>query len=187
MIALIDGMPLIELEDGEVVAFDRNWLLRTLLQAAGRAGYPKWWLAEHVAGSVTAYLSLRFEGSVITLEQLRVAVHSALETIGYEEVVPHLELGAPGAALSLETLAREVGSGYELLFFRQLDRRLQTYLARGTTFFEINDLTPCVKLLQARKVWTRQCETLREEIVAFVRNRVAARETGTETVVIRVH
>ena len=187
MIALIDGMPLIELEDGDVVAFDRAWLLRTVARAAGRAGYQKWWLAEHVVGSVSAYLSLRFSGSIVTLEQLHIAIRSALETIGYAEVAPHLELGAPGAALSLEGLAREVGSGYELLFFRLLDRRLQAYLARGTTFFELVDLAPCVKLLQARKVWTRQCETLRDEIVAFVRNRIATREIGGESVVIRVY
>ena len=56
MIALRDEIPLIQLTDGQAVAFERQWLMRSLARAARKAGYPQWWLAEHVVESVAEYL-----------------------------------------------------------------------------------------------------------------------------------
>jgi len=169
MIALADGMPLVELENGSTVAFERHWLARVLVRAAAKAGYPKWWLAEHVSESVTGYLALQWPENVVTLEELREAIHAALETVGYAEVGAHLELGVPGVRFSLVPLVFAAGTGYELAFFEHLGRRLQEILERGVTFLEIEGLTPCVKALRSRKIWSRECEVLREEIVGFVR------------------
>ncbi len=38
MIALADGLPLVRFDSGEVSAFRRDWLLRSLARAAERAG-----------------------------------------------------------------------------------------------------------------------------------------------------
>ncbi len=183
MIAFADGLPLIQLEDGQSVAFQREWLLRSLVQAAARAGFQKWWLAEHVAESVTAYLALQYEENVITVPQLHAAACSVLQVIGYGEVAPHLELGVPGVRLSLMELAREAGTGYELLFFARLGRRLRTLLHGGATYFELVGLAPCVKHLRARKSWSRGCNDLQEEIVTFVRKQTVAVPTGEEVTV----
>jgi len=169
MIALADGMPLVELENGSSVAFEPGWLVRVLVRAAAEAGYPKWWLAEHVSESVAGYLALQWGGNVVTLEQLREAMQSALDAVGYSEVGAHLVLGVPGVRFSLVPLVFAAGTGYELAFFEQLGRRVQEILERGVTFLEIEGLTPCVKALRSRKVWSRDCEILREEIVEFVR------------------
>src|SRR4051812_47612579 len=56
MIALKDNLPVIQLASGQVIAFEREWLVRSLARAAARAGYAKWWLAGHVAESVATYL-----------------------------------------------------------------------------------------------------------------------------------
>lgn len=186
MIALADGMPLMQLEDGRVMAFQRDWLLRALLQAASKAGYQKWWLAEHVAESVMAYLALHFEGNIVTVPQLVSAVQSVLEVIGYSEVAPHVAPGAPGARLSLMQLAQEAGTGYELAFFDGLGRQLQTLLKGGTTFFELVGLAPCVKTLCARKCWSRGCDALQDEIVSFVRKQTAAAGDSHEEITIRL-
>src|SRR5882757_3228921 len=39
MIAFQDNLPVIELANGQAIAFDRDWLVRSLSQAAQRAGY----------------------------------------------------------------------------------------------------------------------------------------------------
>ena len=169
MIALADGLPLVQLDDGQVVAFEREWLLRALVQAAGKAGYQKWWLAEHVAESVMAYLVLQFEENVVSVPELANSVQSVLQVIGYAEVAPHFTLGLPGVRLSLMDLAREAGSGYELAFFEFLGRRLQQLLNSGTTHFELIGLSPCVKQLRSRKTWSRDCDALQADIVSFVR------------------
>jgi len=174
MIALADGIPLVQLDDGQVVAFERDWLLRALLQAAAKAGYQKWWLAEHVTESVMAYLALQFEEKVVSVPRLVRAVQSALQVIGYGEIAPHVAPGAPGVRLSLVELAREAGTGYELAFFDRLGRQLQTLLRNGTTYLELIDLTPCVKQLRARKCWSRECDALQAEIVSFVRTQTSS-------------
>ncbi len=173
MIALADGLPLVQFEDGRVVAFQKDWLLRALVQAAAKAGYQKWWLAEHVTESVMAYLALQFEGNVVTVSELVAAVQSVLVVIGYSEIAPHVAPGAPGARLSLYQLAREAGTGYELAFFDGLGRKLQALLNNGTTYFELVGLVPCVKTLRAQKCWSRGCDALQNEIVSFVRKQTA--------------
>ncbi len=183
MIALADGMPLVQLDDGQVVAFQRDWLLRSLVQAAGKAGYQKWWLAEHVTESVMAYLALQFEGNVVSIPRLVKAVQSVLQVIGYAEIAPYVAPGVPGVRLSLVELAREAGTGYELAFFNRLGRQLQTLLKGGTTFFELVGLARCVKQLRARKCWSRECDALQAEIVSFVRTQTSTTPTQEEITV----
>ena len=75
---------------------------------------------------------------------------------------------------SLVELAREAGTGYELAFFDMLGRRIQELCRAQSTCFELLGLEPCVKLLRARKSWSRDCDALRIEIVSFARE-----QTGT--------
>src|ERR1700744_357315 len=125
MIALKDNLPVIQLPSGQVIAFECEWLVRSLVQAAARAGYAKWWLASHVAQSVTDYLQEQSELNVLPVEQLTNAVQSVLQVIGYAEVGQHFVPAAPRVQVSLVELAREAGTGYELVFFDKLGRRIQ--------------------------------------------------------------
>jgi len=158
-------------------------LLRALAHAAAKAGYQKWWLAEHVTESVIAYLALQFEENVVSVPQLVKAVQSVLQGIGYGEIAPHVAPGMPGVRLSLVELARDAGTGYELAFFEQLGRRLQTLFQNGTTYLELVGLAPCVKQLRARKCWSRECDALQAEIVSFVRTQSNAAPAQEEITV----
>jgi hypothetical protein len=169
MIAFKDGLPVIQMANGCAVAFERDWLVRSLASAAERAGYGKWWLAEHVAESVTSYLRDQKEITVLPVEELTTAVRSVLQVIGYGEVGQYFEPGPPKMWISLLELAREAGTGYELAFFEQLRRRLDQLIEEKSLHFELLGLEPCVKLLRGRKVWCRECDVLRAEIVQFAR------------------
>lgn len=174
MIALKDGLPVIEMPDGRAVAFEREWLVEALSRAADRAGYGKWWLAEHVAESVTTFLRDQKETNVVPVERLTMAVRSVLQVIGYGEVGQYFQPGPPKQRISLFQLAREAGAGYELAFFERLGRLLQELLAKSPAHFALVDLEPCVKLLSARKVWCRDCDALRAEIVSFTREQTGS-------------
>lgn len=174
MIALKENLPVIQLSTGQVIAFEREWLVRSLAQAAARAGYVKWWLAGHVAESVTAYLHDQPELNVLPVDQLSRAVQAVLQVIGYAEVAQHFVPAAPRVLVSLVELAREAGTGYELAFFEMLGRRIQELCREKSCCFELLGLEPCVKLLRARKTWSRDCDALRNEIVSFARE-----QTGT--------
>lgn len=174
MIALRDDMPLVQFEDGAVKAFDAGWLVRRLVHAAEKAGYPQWWLAEHVAASLSNYLRYRFEGAVLPTPQLADAVQAVLQVIGYAEVGRHFEAGPPPERVSLLELARRAGSGYELAFFEILGRTMHELMASRATYLELVDIEPCVKELRSRKIWGRDCRALREEIVSYLRTQLAA-------------
>jgi hypothetical protein len=174
MIAFKDNLPVIQLASGQAIAFERDWLVLSLAHAAQRAGYGKWWLAEHVAESVTTYLRDQREVTVLPVEKLTKAVQSVLQVIGYAEVGQHFIPVPPKVRISLVELAREAGTGYELAFFDRLGRCLQELLRENNTHFELLGLEPCVKILRARKVWSRDCDALRAEIVSFARE-----QTGT--------
>ena len=174
MICLKDNLPVIQLATGQAIAFERDWLVRSLAQAAARAGYAKWWLATHVAESVTEFLREQQETNVLPVERLTEAVRSVLQVIGYGEIGQHFIPAPARVQVSLVELAREAGSGYELAFFEMLARRLQELCREPGGYFELLGLEPCVKLLRAKKSWSRDCDALREEIVTFTRN-----HTGT--------
>jgi hypothetical protein len=169
MIALKDNLPVIQLSSGQVIAFEGEWLVRSLVHAAARAGYEKWWLASHVARSVEDYLHDQDNVNILPVERLTNAVQSVLQVIGYAEVARHFVPAAPRVQVSLVELAREAGSGYELAFFEMLGRRIQELCREKNSCFELLGLELCVKVLRARKVWSRDCEVLRSEIVSFAR------------------
>ena len=186
MIALADGIPLVQLDNGDVVSFQQEWLVRALANAAAKAGYQKWWLAEHVAEGIVSYLALHCEENVISVPKLAVAVQSVLQVIGYAEIAPFFAPGLPGGKLSLAELAREAGSGYELVFFKQLGVKLEKILAGGVRFVELVGLNHCVKQLRAKKCWSRECEALQAEIVSFVRTQTSFRLQNGEEITVRL-
>ena len=174
MIALKDNLPLVRFESGQLAAFEPVWLVRSLIRAAQKAGYQNWWLAQHVAESVHAYLLLQFEGTVIEVVQLANGVKSVLQVIGYTEVAGRFDPLPPPVNLSLPEFARKAGSGYELAFFDMLGRQFQDLVAARATHLELSGLQRCVKQLRSRKIWSRDCESLRMEIVCFVREQIVA-------------
>lgn len=169
MIAFPNDFPLIRLSDGTAITFEPDWLASSLVDAANKAGMPKWWLASHVTASVTEYLRAEADAPVIEAERLERAVRSVLQCIGYAEVGQFFAVGRPTVHISLVELVREAGAGYELAFFELLGRRLAEIFATGAARFQLIGLEACVKLLRARKVWSRDCDRLQAEIVTFTR------------------
>ena len=174
MIAIRDELPLVQFQNGQVAMFEREWLVRRLVEAADKAGYPQWWLAEHVAQSVTSYLKHRFPENVVALPCLARTVESALQVIGYAEIASHFDPGPPPVKISLFDLARNAGAGYELAFFELLSRAVEKVLEMKASYFELFDLERCVKRLRAKKAWSRDCEALRAEIISFLRDQASS-------------
>jgi hypothetical protein len=169
VIALRDSLPLLRQSENEHCAIRHDWLCFCLYRAAEKAGYRRWWLAEHVAASVLCYLSRTYENNVVTSKQLHEIVLSALQAIGYAEVALRLDAIDPPFELSLSDLAEEAGPGYELAFFRLLKERIQPALSDCASNLDIYGLQSCVRHLQSAKTWSRGCSQLRNEIVNFLR------------------
>jgi hypothetical protein len=180
VIALRNSLPLLRQNENEDSQIRYDWLCFCLSRAAEKAGYSRWWLAEHVAASVTCYLSTTYEKNVITLKQLCDIVLSVLQAIGYAEVALCLDTLRPPFELSLSELAKEAGPGYELAFFRLLKERIQPALSHRASNLDIYGLQSCVRHLQAVKTWSRNCSQLRSEIVDFLRTQLERANLKTD-------
>ena len=74
MVAFKEEFPYLRTTSGQLFEFNRDWLHAALTRAANEAGYPGWWLTEHVTESIDAtiygvLISLRH----YALPQMRVA------------------------------------------------------------------------------------------------------------------
>ena len=173
MVAFKEEFPYLRCDSGQLFEFDRDWLHAAITRAADEAGYPSWWLTDHVTESIAFYLRLRTDESVVAFSQLSQTVRYVLKVIGYKEIIPHFTPAPPPITLTLVDLAREAGTGYELAFFDLLEKRMQTLLDTGVENFRLDSLHACVKQLRGVKVWTRGCDVLRSEIVCFIREKLS--------------
>lgn len=180
MIALSNFLPMLRLEDSSVQAIRRDWLILCLRRAADRAGYSKWWLADHVAESALCFLSTQYEAPVIARRKVDNIIRSVLQAIGYGEIAAHYETLNPPYEISLYELANEAGPGYELAFFQLLKERMRPAFEEGASSINVHGLQPCVRFLQSTKTWSRSCSQLRNEIVDYIRAQMERGDAPSE-------
>jgi hypothetical protein len=150
MVAFKEEFPYLRCDSGQLFEFDRNWLHAAINRAADQAGYPSWWLTEHVTESIAFYLHLRNDENVVAFKQLQETVEYVLKAIGYKEIIPYFAPAPPPISVSLVDIAHQA----------------------GVDNLQLCSLQPCVKHLRCTRVWTRACDSLREEIVCFIRERL---------------
>lgn len=176
MVAFKEEFPYLKADSGQLFEFDRRWLRDAIRNAANEAGYPKWWLTDHVTESITFYLRLRNDESFVAFSQLSQTVRYVLKVIGYEEIGPHFTPGPPPVSLSLFEIAYTSGAGFELAFFDSLARRIDVLVNARVKTIEFVALNAAVKHLRGSRVWSRACDVLRAEIVCFIREKLGAAE-----------
>ena len=89
MVAFKEEFPYLRTTSGQLFEFDRDWLQAAITRAADQAGYPGWWLTDHVTESIAFYLRLRNDENVVAFNQLSQTVRDVLEAIGYKDIGPH--------------------------------------------------------------------------------------------------
>ena len=177
MVAFKEEFPYLRCDSGQLFEFNRDWLHAAINRAADQAGYPSWWLTDHVTESIAFYLRLRNDENVVAFSQLSQTVRYVLKAIGYKEIIPYFAPAPPPISISLLEIAHQASTGYELAFFDLLEKRIHTLIETGVDNLQLCSLQACVKYLQRTKVWTRACDVLREEIVCFIRERLTSTTT----------
>ena len=175
MVAFKEEFPYLRCESGQLFEFNQKWLHAAITRAADQAGYPSWWLTDHITESITFYLRLRNDEPVVPISQLSQTVRYVLKVIGYKEIIPYFSPAPPPISFSLLEVAESAGAGYELALFDGLEKRIAALVGTGTDTLQFYGLNACVKHLSGAKAWTRACDTLRDEVICFVRERLAAR------------
>src|SRR5881628_3276736 len=129
MVAFMEEFPYPRTKSGQLFEFSRDWLHAAITRAADDAGYPSWWLTDHVTESIAFYLQLRNDENVVAFSQLSQTVRYVLNAIGYKEIVPHFSPSPPPISVSLLDIAHRAGTGYELAFFDLLEKRINALIA----------------------------------------------------------
>src|ERR1700758_4029041 len=70
MVAFKEEFPYLRADSGQLFEFDRDWLHAAINRAADQAGYPSWWLTDHVTESIAFYLHLRNDENGVAFAQL---------------------------------------------------------------------------------------------------------------------
>jgi hypothetical protein len=65
MVAFKEEFPYLRTDSGQLFEFNRDWLCAAITRAADEAGYPSWWLTDHVTESIAFYLHLRNDENVV--------------------------------------------------------------------------------------------------------------------------
>src|SRR2546427_10061344 len=107
MVAFKEEFPYLRTESGQLFEFNRDWLHAAITRAADKAGYPSWWLTDHVTESIAFYLRLRNDESVVAFSQLSQTVRYVLKVIDYKEIIPHFKPAPPPISISLLEIAHE--------------------------------------------------------------------------------
>ena len=55
MVAFKEEFPYLRAESGQLFEFNRDWLYAAITRAADEAGYPSWWLTDHLTESIAFY------------------------------------------------------------------------------------------------------------------------------------
>ena len=174
MVAFKEEFPYLRCDSGQLFEFNQTWLREAITRAADQAGYPSWWLTDHITESIAFYLRLRNDEPVVPISQLSQTVRYVLKVIGYKEIIPYFSPSPPPISVSLLEIAQAAGTGYELAFFDGLEKRIDALVNTGTDSLQLCGLQAGVKHLRGAKMWTRACDTLREEVVCFVREKLAS-------------
>ena len=173
MIRAIDDIAWVRFGDGHLAPFDEHRLALSIQNVAEGVGQPDWWLAESIAAAVHVYATRCRKDGVILSSEISEIVASVLSMLGFEEISAAYAKDERRTAIHLGDLSARVGAAFELEFFQQLDRALGVVANRRLAVLQVDGLRVCVMQLRGAQRWTASCRKFAEEIVGYVRDRVA--------------
>ena len=95
MVAFKEEFPYLRCASGQLFEFDQKWLHAAITRAADQAGYPSWWLTDHITESIAFYLRLRNDSPVVAFDQLHQPGRYGLKVSAYKQIVPYFSPKPP--------------------------------------------------------------------------------------------
>ncbi len=170
MICLVGKLPVLKIGRHQVVGYDTHWIDLALKRAAvscDRADFP---FIDDIRDGVLHYLEHKCPWRLLPIEDLFERMKRMLRRIGCDAIADNLQLLAPPLTVSVARAAREAGNGFELVFFQTLQEEIDDLRTRGAEEFHFTELRASAQILRGAVRWTRSCELLHQEILAFLQN-----------------
>ena len=168
MITLAADCLLFELDTGECIPYSAEMVLAELAGGATKGFDPEF--VHHATKAVFHYFKHEQSRQTVTVGEFAGALEKVLRGFAVTAQLAAPPESQPGVLeYDLCRLALETGQGRELFFFPRLRAELQRHLHQAPRVVRFRGLRGCVKQLTGARRWSRRCETLEGEIVAYLR------------------
>jgi hypothetical protein len=124
------------------------------------------------AAAVFHHFKADLQRDTVTIGEFTQALEKALRGLGLH-VVATEETPRPLPG-DLARLASETGPGGELHFYSRLRAALRGQLNQTSRVVHFRGLRPCVKHLVGAQRWSPRCESLRDQILEYLRHCLSA-------------
>ena len=194
-------MILVRFDDGKAEPLALDELAARIVENEGPKVVEPW-IAEQIACAIFYYLRTELKRDWISSRELFWILRAAVEGLTQARQ-QHPQLfdsasdaqkktqstpnRAPSVAVhavveaDLHHLAVECGGGFELAFFDRLGGLVAQLEGQHPAVIRFTRLRPCVKTILGAQLWSGRCQRFSEEILVFVRGRLArvgARQTS---------
>jgi hypothetical protein len=170
MIALQSDCLLFQLTNGEQIPCSAEMIS---IEVTGQQLELDPEVLRHAAASVFHYFKTELARETVTVGEFSLALEKVLRHLGLtiraDESQSHRIFEA-----DLGSLARESADNLELFFYPRLRAELRTQLRHAPRVLRFRGLRGCAKQLAGAQRWSRRCEKLSEQIVAYLRGCLTA-------------
>jgi hypothetical protein len=165
MIALASDCLLFQMESGERVPLCAD-MISLELRGDEDVAYNEDVL-QQATGAVFYYFKHDLARQVVTLGEFAEALEKVINGFALPEKLGQAHEMVSESDLGL--LVDECGAGCELVFFPRLRDELRHRLKQGPQVLRFHGLRGCVKRLVGARRWCARCETLRRQIIQYLR------------------
>jgi hypothetical protein len=133
-------------------------------------------LVRHAAAAVLHYYRQELKRSHVSRAEFAAALEVVLHGFGLTHLSADLcqQQGQHAPAPAVSDLRQLVGEGLELAFFPRLREELRRQLQPAPALVRFHGLRGCVLQLAGSRRWSRRCQSLRDQIVEFLRTSLQA-------------
>jgi len=170
MIWLAGDCLVFQLANGDKIPFSADMISVELMDQTSVGFEPE--IIRHAAAAVFHHFKEDLQRDTVTIAEFTEALEKALRGLGLQ-IVATTESHQPLPA-DLSRLALESGPGGELLFYPRLRAALRGQLNQSSQLIHFRGLRPCVKHLAGAQRWGPRCESLRDQIVEYLRHCLTA-------------
>lgn len=177
MILLACDCLLFELPSGETVPFSAGMISVELSDGTG--GVLEQDFVEHAASSVFHYFKNDLGRKTVSVAEFAEAFERVLNGLGLKLTAGRLTgTSIARAAKDLRLLAHDAGYASELAFFPSLRDAVRDQFQSSPRLVRFHGLRGCVKRLMGAQRWSPRCDTLRDQIVDFLRRALSVESAG---------
>lgn len=165
MIQLHRDYLLVETSPGQIIPCSAELVAVELVGEAAGGIDPL--VVQEAAAAVLHYFRQDLGWTTVSVGDFSRALEQALQALGIR-----LEDAADSPkvrTIDLRQVASSAERGFELSFFPKLRNLFQTTLGESPSVLRFHGLRGCVKHLVGAKRWSRQCQSLNDQIVGYLR------------------